>query len=258
MNQTKTITSDVLKPAMHGFFTRAGGYSEGVYQGLNLGLGSDDDRETVLRNRQLVCDAIGVGPDNLVMLYQVHSADAVCVNDPWPMEGRPKVDGFATSNPDLAIGILTADCGPVLFSDAENEVVGACHAGWKGATGGVMESTIARMEELGAKRQNIIAVLGPTISQENYEVGPEFTENLVSLNKHNEQYLTQSDNADHAMFDLPGYIVDRLENVGVKASWTGQCTYADEGAFYSYRRMTHRGEADYGRQISVIRPLFSH
>lgn len=235
-----------------GFFTRTGGVSQGIYSGLNVGLGSDDDRNHVLENRSRVARYMEVATDALVSAYQIHSNDVITISEPLANSERPKVDGLVTNTPGIAIGILTADCGPVLFLDAENHVAGAAHAGWKGATGGILENTISAMETLGAERNNIVAVLGPTISATHYEVGPEFVERLEQLNPNNHSFLSQSTNAGHAMFDLPAYILDRLTNTGIAAHWTGHCTYADEKKFYSYRRKTHRKETDYGRQISAI------
>jgi len=237
----------------HGFFTRTGGVSKGIYEGLNVGLGSDDEREHVLENRKRVADTLGANALGLVTPYQVHSPDVLLVDERWDNDNRPQVDGLVCATPDIVIGILTADCGPVLFQDAENGIVGACHAGWKGATGGVLENTISAMEVMGAERKHIKAVLGPTISADNYEVGPEFVERLLDMNDANQNWLKPSENDGRAMFDLPGYIVKRLENEGVDASWTGHCTYADEKLFYSYRRKTHRDEADYGRQVAAIK-----
>jgi len=237
----------------HGFFTRDGGVSKGIYQGLNVGLGSDDNRQHVEENRERVAENLQVQPNSLLTVYQVHSPDAVTVHEPWQSDTRPQADAMVTNTPDLAIGVLTADCGPVLFCDAENKVIGAAHSGWKGATGGVLENTISAMEKLGAKRGKIHAVLGPTISKDAYEVGPEFVERLVTMDKANETYLSASKNINHAMFDLPAYILNRLQNSGVTAEWTGQCTYADENRLFSYRRKTHRNEHDYGRQISAIK-----
>ena len=255
MNTPKPIQSEHLHSdaITHGFFTRIGGASSGIYQGLNVGLGSDDERSIVLENRQRVAQTMSVSGDNLMMVYQVHSSDVALADKPWKMEDRPKLDAMVSATPNIAIGVMTADCGPVLFSDTQNGIVGAAHAGWKGATGGILENTISAMENIGAERENIVAVLGPTISQKHYEVGPEFVENLLSLDSNNDAYLRPSENDQHAMFNLPQYIVDRLTADGVKASWTGDCTYADEEQFFSYRRKTHRGEADYGRQISVIK-----
>ena len=236
----------------HGFFTRHGGVSKGIYSGLNVGLGSEDDRSAVLENRSRVASYFHKTEACLISPYQVHSADVVEVREPWEEGYRPKVDALVTRNPNIAIGILTADCGPVLFADKENGVVGAAHAGWKGATGGVLDNTVSAMETIGAEREHIIAILGPTISQENYEVGPEFVDRLLDIHPDNKDYLTKSTKRDHAMFDLPAYIVARLTIAGVKAFWTEHCTYSDEESFFSYRRTTHKNEADYGRQISAI------
>jgi len=255
MSLPNPIQSQDLKSneITHGFFTRAGGASKGIYEGLNVGLGSDDEREAVLENRRRVAQTVNVSQENLLTVYQVHSADVALAEKPWAMEERPKLDAMVSATPGLAIAIMTADCGPVLFHDDENRIIGAAHAGWKGATGGILENTVTAMEKMGAVREKITAVLGPTISQEHYEVGPEFVENLMSLNTENDRYLVQSENAGHAMFDLPGYIVKRLQSDGINATWTGHCTYSDEARFFSYRRKTHRREADYGRQVSVIK-----
>lgn len=255
MNTPRPITSNNLdsKNTSHGFFTRIGGASNGIYQGLNVGLGSDDEREIVLENRSRVAKSMDVSVDKLIMVYQVHSCDVVEVQKPWEINQRPKLDAMVCNTPGIAIGVMTADCGPVLFQDAENGVIGAAHAGWKGATGGILENTISAMETIGAERENIVAVLGPTISQNHYEVGAEFVDNVLSLDSKNDAYFIPSENQNHAMFDLPAYIVDRLKADGVKALWSGDCTYADEKQFFSYRRKTHRDEADYGRQVSVIK-----
>jgi YfiH family protein len=222
-----------------------------LYEGLNTGLGSDDDVDHVRTNRALATRHLGVDHDRLVTVYQVHSPDAIIVDAPLSGD-RPKADGLVTKTPGLVIGVQTADCGPVLFADEKAGVIGAAHAGWKGATGGVLESTLDAMEKLGASRTSIIAILGPTISAGNYEVGPEFIDRLRSLDEANQRWFGPSKNDGHAMFDLPGYIVDRLEKQGVASGWTGQCTYADEAGFYSYRRTTHRKETDYGRQLSAL------
>jgi hypothetical protein len=235
----------------HGFFTRKGGTSTGLYEGLNVGLGSSDDRQAVLANRAKVANHIGARGSFLATPHQVHSNDVLLVREPWGGE-RPVGDAVVTDVPGLALGVLTADCGPVLFADPHAGVVGAAHAGWKGATGGILENTIDAMEALGARRERISATLGPTISQANYEVGPEFVERLHALDPENGRYLSPSARPGHARFDLPAYILDRLGAAGVDARWTGQCTYADPELFYSFRRTTHRGEPDYGRQISSI------
>lgn len=235
----------------HGFFTRAGGVSEGIYRGLNVGLGSRDDPKLVAENRRRVTNSFGVEPDMLAVPYQVHSPDVITVDARFQGE-RPKADGIVTATPGLVIGVLTADCGPVLFADGDARVVGAAHAGWKGALSGVLENTIAAMEALGAARANIVAVLGPLILQENYEVGPEFVRRFVEVNADNSRWFQTSGRGDHAMFDLEGYILNRLRGAGVTADSLKTCTYADKENFFSYRRTTHRGEADYGRQISAI------
>ncbi|MFK7902266.1 MAG: peptidoglycan editing factor PgeF [Nitratireductor sp.] len=253
-NLVKAISSDLIKSEklQHGFFTRQGGHSTGIYKGLNVGIGSDDDKQAVLKNRALVAGFFNEGEEKLTTVYQIHSPTAVHVSQEFKGE-RPKADAIVTNTPNLPIGVLTADCGPVLFADAKNGVIGAAHAGWKGSTGGVLESTIAAMEKLGAKRESIKATLGPTISQANYEVGHDFAQNLISLNSANSNYLIPSIKQNHFMFDLPTYIVDRLTKNEVEANWCGLCTYADEESFFSYRRTTHRSEPDYGRQISVLK-----
>jgi YfiH family protein len=235
----------------HGFFTRAGGVSEGLYRGLNAGVGSQDRRENVAENRARIAGFLGVGPQSLLSLYQVHSADALVVRDAFDGE-RPKADALVTDRPGLALGVLSADCGPVLYADAQGGVIGAAHAGWKGALTGILESTIEAMERLGAKRERIVAVLGPSIGPENYEVGPEFVARFTAESEANESYFTPSARPGHALFDLNRYTLDRLARAGVAAHGTGNCTYADEARFYSYRRATHRGENDYGRQMSAI------
>lgn len=235
----------------HGFFTRAGGVSTGLFQGLNVGLGSGDEREAILENRKRVARWLGVAPERLVGAHQVHSPDVVAVEAPFGGV-RPKADALVTDRPGLALGVLTADCGPVLFSDAEAGVIGAAHAGWKGALTGVLENTVAAMEKLGARPGRIVAVLGPSIAQENYEVGPEFVERFVRSDDASERFFVPSARAGHALFDLRGYTLLRLERAGAEAQMVARCTYALEGEFYSYRRATHRNEPDYGRQVSAI------
>lgn len=237
--------------ALHGFFTREGGVSAGIYEGLNVGLGSDDASENVAENRNRVAAWFAQPIANLVTVYQVHSADAVHVTEPFPGD-RPQADAMVTATPGIMLGVLTADCGPVLFSDPEHGVIGAAHAGWKGALTGVLENTIEAMITLGAKRGSITAVLGPSISAASYEVGPEFVTRFLDQNEEYSRYFSPSPKAGHAMFNLPALTVKRLADAGVKASSTGHCTYRDEQRFYSYRRTTHRGELDYGRQISAI------
>lgn len=237
----------------HGFFGRQGGFSVGIYASLNVGLGSGDDRLVVLRNRQLVADKLGGRSENLVTAHQVHSAIAMVVTEPWSHEDRPQVDGMVTNVPGIILGALTADCGPVLFSDSNARVIGAAHAGWKGALTGVTDATVLQMETLGADRKNIVAVLGPTISAVAYEVGLEFKSRFIEAASNNERYFVQSINNNHHMFDLPRYLVDRMQAFGIgTVQDTGLCTYGRADEYFSYRRTTHRNETDYGRQIAAI------
>jgi polyphenol oxidase len=235
----------------HGYFTRIGGVSGGIYDSLNIGTGSQDDPDKVRENRRRVATWMGVAPELLLTAYQIHSPDVLTVRGPFEGE-RPKADALVTATPGVALGVSTADCGPVLFADAEARVIGAAHAGWKGAFTGVLESTVIAMEKLGASRDRIIAVLGPSIGPRNYEVGPEFIERFESDEPGNRRYFAPSPTAGHAMFDLNAYTIDRLNRAGVRAEKVDRCTYAEEDLFFSYRRTTHRREPDYGRQISAI------
>ncbi|QFS98457.1 Laccase domain protein YfiH [Labrenzia sp. THAF191b] len=249
------IEADVLKldGIRHGFFTRQGGVSGGIYTSLNIGLGSDDERSSVLENRGRVADQLGIGADRLVSPYQIHSADVITVSAPFAQDADRKADALVTATPGLAIGIATADCGPLLFADTKAGVIGAAHSGWKGAVTGILQNTVAAMEALGATRTNITAVLGPTISQGAYEVGPEFKERFLQEHPDNTRYFKPSERAEHFMFDLPAFITDKLQALGLGAvADLALCTYADEDRFFSYRRTTHRKEPDYGRQISAI------
>ena len=245
------LTSDLLAPFAHGFFTRRGGSSSGIFAGLNCGPGSSDQASAVAMNRARVADALGLPSDALLSLNQVHSADVVTVTH--ATADRPRADAMVTATPGLGLGILTADCQPVLFADARAGVVGAAHAGWKGALSGVLEATLDAMESLGARRADTAAVIGPCISQRAYEVGPEFLDAFLSEDPENTRYFANGD-GDRYQFDLPAYGLDRLRRAGIgQAEWTRHCTYSDADRFYSYRRTTHAGEADYGRLISVIR-----
>jgi hypothetical protein len=235
----------------HGYFTRAGGVSDGIYGSLNTGTGSSDDQALVRENRRRVAEWMGVTPEHLLTAYQIHSPDVLVAREPFSGE-RPKADGIVTDVPGIAVGASSADCGPVLFADPEARVIGATHAGWKGAFTGVLESTISTMESLGAKRANIVAVLGPSISAANYEVGPEFVGRFIDASPANDRYFSPSAQPGHAMFDLNRYTVDRLSTAGVTADALYRCTYAEEELFFSYRRATHRSEPDYGRHISAI------
>jgi polyphenol oxidase len=247
------ILADELKlpNVAHGFFTREGGFSTGIFSSLNCGLGSGDDISLAQKNRALVAEKMGVVPDHLISAYQVHGTDVALVTAPFVE--RPKVDGLVTNRPGIALGILTADCGPVLFADTKGRTIGACHAGWKGALHGVFRSTIVEMERLGSKRENVVAVLGPTISQKAYEVGPEFLRAFKERDKGFLKYFIPSVKKSHYMFDLPMFLVDRMKAFGIgNVVDLALCTYADEQRFFSYRRATHRAEKDYGRLISAI------
>ncbi len=235
----------------HGFFTRQGGVSEGLFQGLNVGLGSNDEPELVQENRRRVTQWFGLSPERLATVHQVHSPDVLVVDESYD-GSRPQADAMVTATPGFVLGVLSADCGPILFADAEAGVVGAAHAGWKGALFGVLENTIETMRKLGASRERISASLGPSISQANYEVGPEYVARFTDFDPAYAAYFTASDKGGHALFDLKQFTVDRLVNAGVRAENLGLCTYPDEERFYSYRRTTHRAEPDYGRQISAI------
>ncbi|WP_417671934.1 peptidoglycan editing factor PgeF [Roseibium sp.] len=247
-------SEDLALPGLsHGFFTRQGGVSSGIYGSLNIGLGSDDDRESVLENRKRIAERLSVSPERLVSPHQIHSADVIAVEGPWQDGADRRADALVTNSPGLALGIATADCGPVLFADASAGVIGAAHSGWKGAVGGILENTIMAMERLGAKRERIVAVLGPTISQDAYEVGPEFHDRFVAENPNNARFFIGSDKDGHHRFDLPAFILERLMESGIKhARDLGHCTYGDEDRFFSYRRTTHRSEPDYGRLMSAI------
>ncbi|GHD11718.1 laccase domain protein [Tianweitania populi] len=235
----------------HGFFTRVGGVSKGIYEGLNIGLGSDDDQDAVRENRRRLAAWFNREEDALVSPHQIHSPEAIIVDGPFD-GARPKADAVVTATPGVLIAIATADCGPILYADAQAGVIGAAHAGWKGALTGVLEDTIVKMESLGASRERITAVLGPSISAANYEVGPELVARFVDADPENVRYFGASPNPGHALFDLNTYTVDRLRRTGVQAEALYRCTYAEEELFFSYRRTTHRGEPDYGRQISAI------
>ena len=236
----------------HAFFTRSGGVSEGVYTSLNGGVGSSDAPEKVVENRARMAAALGVSADRFLTPYQIHSPEVVVATEPWAAEQRPHADAVVTQMPQLAIGVSTADCGPLLFADSEAGVIGAAHAGWRGALTGIIEATIAAMERLGADRQRIAGALGPTIRQSNYEVGPEFVDRFLAADQMNARYFLPSERTGHARFDLSGYIVERVTRAGVSQfEDLGLCTYAEPERFFSYRRMTRNGEPDYGRHINA-------
>ena len=246
------ITSDALGGVCHGFFTRRGGASSGVFGGLNCGPGSSDQAQAVAINRARVAAAMQVEPEALLTVHQVHSPDVIHVTGILT-GARPRADAMVSATPGLALSVLTADCQPVLFADAQAGVIGAAHAGWKGALTGVLEATVDAMQSLGATAETITAIIGPSISQRAYEVGPEFFETFQDEDAENAQFFANGE-GERFLFDLPSYGLHRLRNAGVgRAEWTGHCTYFDEDRFFSYRRTTHRKEADYGRLIASIR-----
>jgi hypothetical protein len=237
----------------HAFFTREGGVSEGIYATLNGGIGSHDDRARVAENRARMAAAVGVAADRLVTTYQIHSPTVLTVETPWPPDARPRADGMVTRMPGLAIAVGTADCGSALFADAGAGVIGAAHAGWRGAFTGVLEATLEAMERCGAERSRIKVALGPMISQPNYEVGPEFVTRFEAADTANGHFFAPSPRSGHALFDLPGYITDRLARAGItQVENIDRCTYADPEHFFSYRRSVHRGELNYGRHLNAI------
>lgn len=237
----------------HAFFTREGGVSEGVYATLNGGVGSRDDKAAVSENRRRMAESLGVDPERLIIPFQVHSHLAITVDAPWGADDRPHVDGIATRTPGLAIGVTGADCGTVLLADAASSVIGACHSGWKGALDDVVGATVTAMEGLGAKRNRIVAVLGPTIAQDSYEVGSEFVERFTETDEGFDRFFKPSAAEGRSLFDLPGFIAMRCAAAKIaEFRDLGLDTYTDEARFYSYRRTTHRGELDYGRLVAAI------
>ena len=237
----------------HGFFTRRGGISEGLYAALNCGLGSGDDREAVLENRDRIARHLGSNGDRVLTCYQIHSADAVVVSVPWSPDSQPRADAIVTNTPGLVLGSLAADCAPVLFADPEASIVAAAHAGWKGALDGIIEATARSMESIGARRERITACLGPCIGRDAYEVGPEFEQRFLAAEPDYARYFHRPPGRERAHFDLPSFVLDRC-----RAARLGHvedahvCTYSDPNRFFSYRRATHLDEPDYGRQISAI------
>jgi polyphenol oxidase len=249
----RAASLSTLPGIRHAFFTREGGVSDGIYATLNGGLGSNDEPGRVTENRARMAASLGVRPDHLLTAYQIHSPDVAIVDGPWSLDRRPRADALVTRRPGLAIGVTTADCGPVLLADEWARIVGVAHAGWRGAAGGVIEATIAAMERSGADRERIKAALGPVIRQPSYEVGPEFIAAFRMQDEANERFFIPSSRAGHASFDLPAYIAARLGAAGIRdIEDLGRCTYSDPALFFSFRRSTHRGEADYGRHVSAI------
>ncbi len=244
-------TARVLAGVKHGFFGREGGVSSGIYASLNAGTGSNDDPANVLENRRRIAEAFGIERDHLVGVHQVHSPTAVFIDAPWPGE-RPRADALVTTAPNLAISILTADCTPILFADTEAAVIGAAHAGWRGAIGGVIEATVSLMEEHGAKRERIAAAIGPCIHQNSYEVGPEFEAEFLAADPAFTRFFAPG-SGDRFHFDLPGFCASRLEAAGVRNIETLPLdTYAESTHLHSHRRSVHEKAGDYGRNCSVI------
>jgi YfiH family protein len=236
----------------HAFFTREGGVSDGIYASLNGGIGSQDTPAHVGENRRRMAEQIGVSPEHFLSVHQTHSPDVVVATGPWQGTSRPLADAIVTRTPGLAIGATAADCGPILLVDPNARVIGAAHAGWKGALTGILESTVDAMEKLGAERSGIVAAIGPLIRQHSYEVGGEFVERFVLADAENTLFFIPAARDGHAMFDLAGFIRMRLENAGVlMIDDTGIDTYSDE-RFFSYRRSVHRSEPDYGRHVHAI------
>jgi polyphenol oxidase len=246
-------TSLALPGIRHAFFTRDGGVSGGLYSSLNGGSGSGDNADLVAENRARMAAALDVAPQCLITAFQVHSPDVVVVETPWPPQARPRADGIVTCTPGLAIGVTTADCGPILLAEPQARVIGAAHAGWRGALAGIIEATVAAMERLGAERPRVRAALGPMIRRPNYEVGPDLIARFAGTDSANQRFFRPAAREGHALFDLAGYIGMRLDRAGVsQVEDLGLCTYADPGRFFSFRRATHRGEPDYGRHVNAI------
>ncbi len=251
MLQAKSLSG--LEGIRHGFFTRAGGVSDGIYTSLNGGVGSNDDAQRVGENRARMARALGAEPANFVTCFQIHSPDVVVAEKPWTPEARPKADAIVTQVPSIAIGVSTADCGPLLFADAQARVIGAAHAGWRGAFTGVIEKTVAAMEKLGADRGRIVAALGPLIRKRNYEVSQSFVDEFLRADRAHARFFSAASREGHAMFDLPGFVAARIEQSGIGLFEDLElCTYADEDRFYSYRRSVHRAEPDYGRHVNAV------
>jgi YfiH family protein len=236
----------------HAFFTREGGVSGEIYESLNGGLGSNDDPANVLENRRRMAEQMGVEPENFISVHQVHSPDAVVATGPWPSDTRPRADAIVTRTEGIAIGVTAADCGPILLADAGARVIGAAHAGWKGAFAGVVEATVAAMEERGARRERIAAAIGPVIARKSYEVDEAFLRRFLAAEPEHEHFFTPGREGHH-QFDIEAFVLAKVAAAGVRhAEALGLDTYAEPDRFYSYRRATHRGEPTYGRQFSII------
>ena len=247
----KILKNNNLFGAKHGFFTRLGGESTGIYKGLNCGLGSMDDKKIINRNRVLVANSMGISQSRLVFVHQIHSSDVITIKNKIhtsPVKG----DALVTANKKIALSILTADCQPVLFLDKKNGIIGAAHAGWKGAFTGILQNTIKSMKAIGSEPDHISVTIGPSISQKNYEVGPEFFDTLCKDYKYNEKFFFKG-NKDRFHFDLVGYSIYQIKKSGVrKVNYVDSCTYENPDLYFSYRRSVHKSEPDYGRMISTI------
>lgn len=251
--KVESSSLSALDGIRHAFFTRDGGVSAGIYESLNSGIGSQDDVAHVTENRARMARELGVDSARLITAFQIHSPHVVVAEEPWSVETRPRADAIVTRTPGLAIGVSTADCGPLLFADAQARVIGAAHAGWRGAFSGVIEGTIAAMEDRGADRTRITVALGPLIRQPNYEVSQSFVDEFLRADESHAQFFAPAERAGHAMFDLPAFIASRLAENGIgRFEDIGLCTYADPDRFYSYRRSVHRAEPDYGRHVNAI------
>jgi hypothetical protein len=251
MLQARSLSA--LPGIRHAFFTRAGGVSDGVYASLNGGVGSNDLPAHVAENRARMAKSLGVAPERLITAYQIHSPQVVVAAEPWSHADRPRADAIVTRTSGLAIGISTADCGPVLLADRQAGVIGAAHAGWRGALTGVIEATVAAMEKLGASRNRMVAAAGPMIRQRNYEVGQDLIDCFLADDAGHARFFAPAERAGHALFDLAGFVIERLRQARVaQIEDIGLCTYADPAQFYSYRRATHRAEPDYGRHVNAI------
>jgi polyphenol oxidase len=251
IQNVEVIKSRILSRVPHGFLGRRGGVSEGLYASLNVGLGSDDERSAVVQNRQRSVEAVLPGA-RLVTLHQVHSAEVVTVNGCFPDDARPHADGVVTDKPEVLLGILTADCVPVLFADFERGIVGAAHAGWKGALAGVTDNVISAMIALGARRDSIVAAIGPCIGRPSYEVSDDFAMTFAASDPANDRFFTGG-KLGHHYFDIEAYVIHRLREAGLgNVDALGHDTYANPDRFFSYRRSCHMGERDYGRQIALI------
>ena len=246
-------SSLALTGIRHAFFTRDGGVSAGLYASLNGGTGSRDDIGNVAENRARMASAVGVAPERFLTAYQIHSPTVVVAEAPWTAETRPRADAIVTRMRALAVGVTTADCGPILLADPQARVIGAAHAGWRGALTGVIEATVEAMERLGAARAHIRAAIGPMIRQANYEVGPDLIARFAAEDRASSRFFSPASREGHALLDLGGYVAERLKRAGVgEIEDLGVCTYADPSRFFSYRRSTHRAEADYGRHVNAI------